>query len=249
MAKKRKRPNSEPSRAYLISFGDTMTALLAFFIVINSMAKEQTGADLYSGTGSFVSSLRAFGIPGKWERPASKHVFQKTDVNPLYVVDDRLEKDKKENVKANEGPDEEANPLRVINRQRDSLRRFLIEMEQLGKTEQLPQTSGLVMFDIFEPIESTSPVISENATDVFRRAATLANRGNYQIDIVVWARTPGVTTWKKATMEAEKIRKDLFQRLGVPSRVRSCVSAQGKPWFYRDERRPRFSFAVRKISD
>ncbi|MCA9059275.1 MAG: hypothetical protein KDA85_12285, partial [Planctomycetaceae bacterium] len=33
-------PSFGPSQAYLLSFGDTMTALLAFFIVLNSLAKE-----------------------------------------------------------------------------------------------------------------------------------------------------------------------------------------------------------------
>ena len=31
-------------RAYLVSYGDTMTALLAFLIVLYTFAKEQTGA-------------------------------------------------------------------------------------------------------------------------------------------------------------------------------------------------------------
>ena len=61
MAKKQKRVPSGPSNAYLVSFGDTMTALLAFFIVLNSLATEQTGANLYSGTGSFVQVGRFHG--------------------------------------------------------------------------------------------------------------------------------------------------------------------------------------------
>ena len=50
MARK-KEPDKGPSQAYLISFGDTMTTLLAFFIVLCSMAEDQTGANLYSGNG------------------------------------------------------------------------------------------------------------------------------------------------------------------------------------------------------
>ena len=64
MAKKKKLEPSVPSKAYLVSFGDTMTALLAFFIVLNSLAKEQTGANMYSGTGSFVSAFSNSGLPG-----------------------------------------------------------------------------------------------------------------------------------------------------------------------------------------
>lgn len=242
MARKKKAPPSGPSQAYLISFGDTMTALLAFFIVLNSMAEEQTGANLYSGTGSFVSSMGSFGLPGKIEDKSSKYVFQKTNVSPLYIVNDGEAKPGK-----GEGPDKQGNALRVINRERDQLRRFLIEMENFGKTGKLPQTTGMVVLDIFEEINKTSPMISQNATDTFRNAITRAARGNCKIDIVVWARTPSVTSWKKATNQANAIREDLFARLGVPSRLRTAVTAQGKPWFYSDERRPRYSFAIRKL--
>ncbi|MCP4857370.1 MAG: hypothetical protein GY903_23045, partial [Fuerstiella sp.] len=46
-----------PNQSYLISFGDTMTALLAFFIILNTLAEEQTGANLHAGTGSFMESV------------------------------------------------------------------------------------------------------------------------------------------------------------------------------------------------
>ncbi|MEZ6064742.1 MAG: flagellar motor protein MotB [Planctomycetaceae bacterium] len=64
MPREKKRPSSGASNAYLISFGDTMTALLAFFIVLNSLAEEQTGAKLHRGTGSFVQALNNMGMPG-----------------------------------------------------------------------------------------------------------------------------------------------------------------------------------------
>ena len=38
MVKRKKIAPTGASNAYLISFGDTMTALLAFFIVLNSLA-------------------------------------------------------------------------------------------------------------------------------------------------------------------------------------------------------------------
>ena len=72
MVKKKKTPPAAPSKAYLISFGDTMTALLAFFIVINSLAREQTGANLYTGTGSFVNAMNASGLPGRFETKGSR---------------------------------------------------------------------------------------------------------------------------------------------------------------------------------
>ena len=66
MSRKQKPPPSKPSKAYLVSFGDTMTALLAFFIVLNSFAKDQTGANMHSGTGSFVNAMSTSGLPGHY---------------------------------------------------------------------------------------------------------------------------------------------------------------------------------------
>ena len=87
MAKKKKAPPSGPSKAYLVSFGDTMTALLAFFIVINSLAQEQTGANLYSGTGSFVSAIGAIGFAGAAPSDRSQYIHKKdAPVNPPFFI-------------------------------------------------------------------------------------------------------------------------------------------------------------------
>ena len=66
---------------------------------------------------------------------AQKNVFQKSEAGPLYVVDDRM---KKELQKPGNGPDEAGNALRVIDRKRDMLRRFLIEMQEMGGHQSAP---------------------------------------------------------------------------------------------------------------
>lgn len=221
-----------------------MTALLAFFIVLNSLAKEQTGANLYTGTGSFVTSLRSAGLPGKHGGKSSEQPFQKEEAGPLYIVNDG---EAKEDAKPGTGPDKEKNALRVIDRERDQLRRFLIEIGEFSKVNALPKSNGKVVFDFFEKIEKTSPLVSENATEVFRQAMTRATSANYRIDVIVWANNPGITAWKKATVLAKDVKEDLVDRLGVPSRLKAVVTATGKPWFFSDEKRPRFSISVQKL--
>ena len=83
MARKKKPQSDGPSQAYLISFGDTMTALLAFFIVMNSLAEEQTGAKLYSGTGSFIRAVRTMGMPGMFPSDKSSRMEQFIDASRL----------------------------------------------------------------------------------------------------------------------------------------------------------------------
>ena len=86
MARKLKPPPDKPSKAYLVSFGDTMTALLAFFIVLNSFSKEQTGANMYSGTGSFRNAIAAIGVSGGELGDKSKLVIPKEAPSPIYAV-------------------------------------------------------------------------------------------------------------------------------------------------------------------
>ena len=74
---RKRKPSSKPSKSYMISFGDTMTAMLAFFIVLNTLAKEQTGADLHTGTGSFIAAVNSMGLPGMMTSSSSKHILQK----------------------------------------------------------------------------------------------------------------------------------------------------------------------------
>ena len=78
---------SEPNNAYLISFGDTMTALLAFFIVLNSLAEEQSGANLHAGTGSFMKTVDKFGLAGKVNSDLSAQAFQQDAIAPKYSTE------------------------------------------------------------------------------------------------------------------------------------------------------------------
>ncbi|MBM3977589.1 MAG: hypothetical protein FJ299_11440 [Planctomycetes bacterium] len=50
--------------AWLVSFGDMMTLILTFFILLVSMARQRDFALLASGSGAFVIRLKSLGMPG-----------------------------------------------------------------------------------------------------------------------------------------------------------------------------------------
>ena len=60
-------PEEEPKQGaplWMVSFGDMMTLILTFFILLVSMSEEQRQGVLAKGIGSFIVSIRSFGMPG-----------------------------------------------------------------------------------------------------------------------------------------------------------------------------------------
>ena len=53
-----------PVPAYMMSYGDMMTLLLTFFILLVSMAREQQAGFVAAGKKSFIQALNSGGLPG-----------------------------------------------------------------------------------------------------------------------------------------------------------------------------------------
>ena len=136
MPKKKPPESSLPSKAYLVSFGDTMTALLAFFIVLNSLAKEQTGANMYSGTGSFVNAFSSSGLPGGLPNNRSSEMIQQEAPMPIYALADNLDKNK-----GTVGPDDTTKKENVADRDTEQFQKFLTISWSNFVSQLLPKNS------------------------------------------------------------------------------------------------------------
>ena len=61
--------------AYMVSFGDMMTLILTFFILLVSMSKEQRPGLVAEGVGSFVVSLNTHGLNGVLSGAEEQAIF------------------------------------------------------------------------------------------------------------------------------------------------------------------------------
>ncbi len=74
-----KQPFKETPRArvpaYMVSFGDMMTLILTFFILLVSMAEEQNEGLMAKGLGSFAVAINSYGLSGIMSEQAKAELF------------------------------------------------------------------------------------------------------------------------------------------------------------------------------
>jgi chemotaxis protein MotB len=63
--------------AYMVSFGDMMTLILTFFILLVSMSKEQAPGLVADGVGSFIVQLETHGLNGVLSGAEKNAIFNK----------------------------------------------------------------------------------------------------------------------------------------------------------------------------
>ena len=242
MAKKKKAPDDGPSNAYLMSFGDTMTTLLAFFIVLNSLAEEQTGANLHSGTGSFIKAMKSMGLAGSFAGKRTARSVSLAASNPLYVTDD-------EDPQAGSpalGPDDNPNSLRVIDREADQLERFLERMDERYTLQPVDETSAEVVLDFFNPLAAEGELLVGPYRDAAMELASRAYNDNFRIEFTVWATTPADSARRRAADQAQRIQLEFIKALSLPPTHWERLSATSRCWFDSEAKRPVLSVTVRK---
>ncbi|HMO14882.1 MAG TPA: flagellar motor protein MotB [Pirellulaceae bacterium] len=244
MSRSAKAPPKKPSKSYLISFGDTMTALLAFFIVLNSLAKDQTGAQLYSGTGSFVTAFKRTGVAGNRPGSRSDIVIPKVDQAPIYAI----QKNDPSERKSNRGPDDDDTTKVVKSRERDNFARFLNEMQYQFEVHAAPPIQAQIVFDSFEKLGAAEqPILGPNALQLLSDAVQQASNSQFELEIIVWANLPSPGALSKAMASAQRIEQLLDNSFRLHPEVRKRISITAKNWLFFDAKRPKMSFVLSRL--
>ena len=76
MKVKRKKERKKGAPAYMVSFGDMMTLILCFFILLVSMAEEQNFGLLAKGVGSFIVAIESHGLNGIMSAHEKDEIFE-----------------------------------------------------------------------------------------------------------------------------------------------------------------------------
>lgn len=236
-------PSFGASQAYLLSFGDCMTALLAFFIVLNSMAKEQTGANLYSGTGSFNAALNSHGMTGVFPANKSRNVMQMNDVAPMYMVGDPEQEDAGTGV----GPDENDDDGRILDREKEQFSRFLEEAQRMSSIQEEPGIEAEVSLDVMAPIPQSGSLISAELQKTLAQVRPVFRKPDRMLEITVWATTPSQTAWSRAARQATEIRKEAIKFLKLDDSQELRITASGRTWISSTVKRPSVSVVLRRI--
>lgn len=243
MAKKKKAPDAGPSKAYLVSFGDTMTALLAFFIVLNSLATEQTGAKMHAGTGSFVNAFSNSGTPGHLSGNRSADMYQGTALAPIYALPENMDKNASE---GDVGPDDTHKRDQIKDRNRDDFQRFLTQMDREFGIETEPPIIDQVVFDSFASFKQKPWGLSDHAIQLASEMIPRLRKEDYKLEVIIWTPVPGKVTIDKTLYQSINVKMEIENKFWLKPEERKKVRYGVKPWLFSDAKRPLISFILSK---
>ncbi len=215
--------------AYMISFGDTMTALLAFFIVLNSMAEEQSGANLHAGTGSFITTTTAFGLPGAFSDGRSKNPFQLAAAAPTFVVSDPTGETEPGN---GVGPDDEHDQQRIIDRQKEDFHRFLnmIDDSAIARLTAAPAIEGEFYVDILGSLPHEGRIMNDEIEAAVKGVSKTRRQPAHEVELTVWCTTPAPDSWKRAIRQARQVRQETIELLRLSPEGQKKLTAVARVW-------------------
>jgi hypothetical protein len=223
------------THAWMLSYADMATILLAMFIVLSTLGKDQTGVSLQRATGSFANALRSYGLPGLFSSSPNPMPLAGPMPRYLYAPSDSS-LDRSNPV--------DPRPKRVIDGDEENLQRFLEEIQRQFSCVRRPRPAGQVIIDLYQPLQKSPPYLMPRHNQALLQIAPLLQRSNYRLDLVVWAATPSPTAWTRAINQAVLAAEEFAAGAGLDEEARGRLMPLGQPWRYRDVRRPVMSLVL-----
>jgi hypothetical protein len=207
------------------------------------LATEQTGANLYSGTGSFINAVDGVGFAGSGPADRSQYVVQKEAPAPLYALAENL--DKNPDQEGNTGPDDENDSGRKVDRDAENFQRLLNEIDrQFGLHSAKPAVNQIV-FDSFDPFKlSHEQVLSDHAIQLAAEIFPVLQDDSKSVEIIVWATMPSPLIMNKSMSKLVAIRREVEAKFWIRQADRNRIRYTVKPWLFSDAKRPIISFVV-----
>lgn len=228
--RKRKTPDKKPDpEAWMMSYGDMATILLAMFIVLSTLGKDQTGLNLMQGLESWRDSRQFFGLGGT--SPRSARVQQMQFPGRTYSVPDPWSRDQNDRDAVLDAEQEDLD--RLLNWLKDSfdLRRVQAPAAQATVEEFEPFRNGRLSPAQHRRLEPLIPVLADR---------------DHRIFVVVWASMPSETALLRAAAEAAALASEIRTLTGLPLGG-DRLTAVGQPWAFPDKRRPVYTLTLERV--
>lgn len=232
--RKKKKGDAEGLPSWIVSYGDLVTTLLCFFIILSTLAKDQTGMRLYAGLESFRN------------RPVFPEVFGSSKRSSNMVLLD-VPASSKIPKSLMESPQKQAEKKRLMDLELADFQRFLGEMQRQFEVQKSSVTWKTVTFDIFEPLSQPSLTPGPQATKKITEMMRLVLQGNYQLTIMVWATMPSKSAWIRAGNQANSVAGHVITQWNLTPQDQKRILPQGRVWRYRDSPRPVLSLVLARV--
>jgi hypothetical protein len=226
------------TEGWMMSYADMATILLAMFIVLSTLGKDQTGASLQKGLESYRESRQNFGLPGFFSTSNSPNPFGKS--RPYYSLPG--------DGGAGAGAGGQLNALN-IDQEQERFQQFLGEMGRQFQVKRLPPIVGQATVDLFEPLNKTSPYWTARHHEFLAQVTPLLRRGDYRLFVLVWAPMAKDAPMIKAAEKAKQLADEIAVMAKLDASARGRVIAVGQTWPYADFQRPVVSLVLARTAN
>ncbi len=230
------------TEGWMMSYADMATILLAMFIVLSTLGKDQTGVNLYNGTGSFRKALDAFGMPGFFS--SSSRPIQMSYPSPHYSLQGPGGNGTGHG--QNSGTGEAGLPSRTIDGEQEQMQRFLQEIGRRFPVEKIPRGEGQAVVDFYDRLNKSAPYLAPSQSEVIGQTVPILRRDNFRVFVVVWAPTPAASAWVRSAKQAQLVAEEIADMAQLDAQARARLIPLGQPWRYQNLQRPIMSLVIVK---